>query len=117
MTRLDNALADVWQETSSAPADLEFNVAVLERIARHRARSEIGVAAVIALAVWASALLLAPSVSTVVAQLGQGLAGAPVLLSFSISAGVLAVLWLTRRQFRLSLQVFRSMPFMRGGRS
>ena len=117
MTRPDDALADVWQETSSAPVDLKFNAAVLERIAIHRARSEMGVAAMIALAVWAATLLLAPGVSTVLAGLGRELADAPVLLAFSIAGGVLSVLWLSRRQFGFSQRVFRSMRLMRVGLS
>ncbi len=100
MSDLDDALAQVWEQTSVDTAPLAFNAGVFEQIARRRARLELGVAALIAVAVWAVAMALGPLLMRVMTQMGVLIVSAPVLIAMGMvgaGIGLVALMQVRRR--------------------
>jgi hypothetical protein len=96
MNKLDAVLAEVWDETAVAIAEPGFNATVLERLARRRARREFMYGTVLAIAIWAIALLLGPLVTKIFVQ-AEGLAMLePVLIAGGLIASGLG-LWMLKK--------------------
>lgn len=92
MTQLDEALAEVWTETSVVHEPTAFSAAVLERMARRRALSELLIAATLAVAVLAVAMALGPVLGRETGLLDTILTAPPVVSSLvTIAAGLGAV--------------------------
>ena len=96
MTKVDDVLSEVWAATSDAPAPLAFNAAVLERIARRRALTDIAFAAMLAFAVWAVAMALGPALAAQAGLLNAILTTPAVLYSLQIVVTGLAVVYAMR---------------------
>lgn len=97
MRNLNEALAEVWEETQVDTVDADFNSLVFEKVARRRAIRELGVAALIATAVWAIAWALGPVLASVWQPLNLVATASPVLLGTGLVAGGLG-LWLVLQQ-------------------
>lgn len=101
MSDLDKALSEVWGATTVEAQPAAFNAAVLERIARRRALHELGVAALIAVAVWAVASALDPVIASFASPLGQLITATPVVTALVLVGGGLGLLALMRSKFRI----------------
>lgn len=96
MSDLDRALGEIWDATSVDETPVSFNAAVFERVAMRRARGELGVAAIIAIAVWAVASALGPAFSAIASPLGQLMSTAPMAIALGLMTAGLGAVALVR---------------------
>lgn len=96
MSDIDDVLNRVWDETRTDTAPALFNTAVFEKIARRKARLDLGISAVIAVAVWVIAMGLAPMLTQVFSGLGQLIGSEPVVIAGSMIVAAFGLLGLTR---------------------